>query len=49
LFRDGIENLFRASDLVAAARHTLDSTLLMGFDVLCTDNAPSSTAPATFS
>src|SRR5437016_6647162 len=35
LFRDGIENFFRASDLEAAARHTLDSTLLMGFDVLC--------------
>ena len=35
LFRDGIENLFRASDAEAAARHTLDSTLLMGFDVLC--------------
>lgn len=35
LFRDGIENFFRGSDLEAAARHTLDSTLLMGFDVLC--------------
>jgi c-di-GMP-related signal transduction protein len=35
LFRDGIENFFRASDLEAAARQTLDSTLLMGFDVLC--------------
>jgi EAL and modified HD-GYP domain-containing signal transduction protein len=35
LFRDGVENFFRASDLDAAARHTLDSTLLMGFDVLC--------------
>jgi c-di-GMP-related signal transduction protein len=35
LFRDGIENFFRASDMEAAARHTLDSTLLMGFDVLC--------------
>ena len=35
LFRDGIENFFHAADLEAAARHTLDSTLLMGFDVLC--------------
>jgi c-di-GMP-related signal transduction protein len=35
LFRDGIENFFRATDTEAAARSTLDSTLLMGFDVLC--------------
>ena len=35
LFRDGIENVFRANDTEAAARSTLDSTLLMGFDVLC--------------
>jgi c-di-GMP-related signal transduction protein len=35
LFRDGIENFFRASDTEAAARSTLDSMLLMGFDVLC--------------
>jgi len=35
LFRDGVENVFRASDPEAAARSTLDSTLLMGFDVLC--------------
>lgn len=35
LFRDGIENVFRNSDAEAAARSTLDSTLLMGFDVLC--------------
>jgi c-di-GMP-related signal transduction protein len=35
LFRDGIENIFRASDTDAAARSTLDSTLMMGFDVLC--------------
>jgi len=35
LFRDGIENFFRATDVEAAARSTLDSTLLMGFDVLC--------------
>ena len=35
LFRDGIENIFRASDADAAARSTLDSTLMMGFDVLC--------------
>lgn len=35
LFRDGIENFFRATDVEAAARSALDSTLLMGFDVLC--------------
>ena len=35
LFRDAIENFFRATDAEAAARSTLDSTLLMGFDVLC--------------
>jgi c-di-GMP-related signal transduction protein len=35
LFRDGIENFFRATDSEAAARSTLDTTLLMGFDVLC--------------
>jgi c-di-GMP-related signal transduction protein len=35
LFRDGVENFFRATDADAAARSTLDSTLLMGFDVLC--------------
>jgi len=35
LFRDGIENVFRSNDPNAAARSTLDSTLLMGFDVLC--------------
>jgi c-di-GMP-related signal transduction protein len=35
LFRDGIENFFRATDVEAAARSTLDSTLFMGFDVLC--------------
>lgn len=35
LFRDGIENFFRATDAEAAARSTLDSTLLMGFDILC--------------
>jgi len=35
LFRDGVENFFQASDAEAAARSTLDSTLLMGLDVLC--------------
>ncbi len=35
LFRDGIENYFRAKDLEAAARSTLDSSLLLGLDVLC--------------
>jgi c-di-GMP-related signal transduction protein len=35
LFRDGVENFFQSPDLEAAARSTLDSTLLLGFDVLC--------------
>jgi c-di-GMP-related signal transduction protein len=35
LFRDGIENVFRCHDADAAALSTLDSTLVMGFDVLC--------------
>src|SRR5262249_6885382 len=35
LFRDGVENFFRASDTEAAARSTLDSSLLMGLEVLC--------------
>lgn len=35
LFRDGVENYFRATDMEAAARSTLDSSLLLGLDVLC--------------
>jgi len=35
LFRDGLENAFTGTDLEAASRATLDSSLLMGFDVLC--------------
>lgn len=35
LFRDGVENFFQSPDAEAAARSTLDSTLLMGLDVLC--------------
>ncbi len=35
LFRDGIENYFRCSDGDAASRSTLDSSLLLGLDVLC--------------
>ncbi len=34
-FRDGVENYFRATDMEAAARTTLDSSLLFGLDVLC--------------
>jgi ribose 1,5-bisphosphokinase PhnN len=30
-----MENYFRSSDPEAASRSTLDSSLLMGFDVLC--------------
>jgi len=35
LFRDGVQNCFRHSDPDAAARSTLDSSLLLGLDVLC--------------
>ena len=35
LFRDGVENYFNAPDVELAARTTLDSSLLMGLDVLC--------------
>jgi EAL and modified HD-GYP domain-containing signal transduction protein len=35
LFRDGVEDYFRSTDPEAASRSTLDSSLLMGLDVLC--------------
>lgn len=35
LFRDGVENYFCAPDQDAASRSTLDSSILMGLDVLC--------------
>jgi EAL and modified HD-GYP domain-containing signal transduction protein len=35
LFRDGIENFFYSSDPEAASQSILDSSLLMGFDLLC--------------
>ena len=35
LFRDGVENFFQSPDAEAAARSTLDASLLMGLDVLC--------------
>jgi len=35
LFRDGVEDYFRNPDLDAASRGTLDTSLLMGLDVLC--------------
>ena len=35
LFREGMEACFRESDVEAACRSTLDSSLLMGLDVLC--------------
>jgi len=35
LFRDGAENYFNAEDPEAASRSTLDSSMLMGLDVLC--------------
>ena len=35
LFRDGVEDYFRNPDSEAASRGTLDTSLLMGVDVLC--------------
>ena len=35
LFRDGVENVFRSNNADEASRSTLDSSLLMGLDVLC--------------
>jgi c-di-GMP-related signal transduction protein len=35
LFRDGVEDYFRHTDGDAASRSTLDTTMLMGLDVLC--------------
>ncbi len=35
LFRDGVENYFRAVDPEAASRSTLDTSMLMGLDTLC--------------
>ena len=34
-FRNGMENVFSSEDADAASRSTLDSSLLMGLDVLC--------------
>ena len=35
LFRDGVEDYFRCTDVEAASRSTLNTSLLMGLDVLC--------------
>jgi c-di-GMP phosphodiesterase len=35
LFRDGVEDYFYHSDAEAAARNTLDTSVLMGLDTLC--------------
>jgi c-di-GMP-related signal transduction protein len=35
LFRDGIENFFRSSDVDAASRSALNTSMLIGLDVLC--------------
>lgn len=35
LFRDGIEDYFRCPDPESASRSTLDSSMLMGLDMLC--------------
>jgi EAL and modified HD-GYP domain-containing signal transduction protein len=35
LFRDGVADYFRNGDPDAASRHTLDTSMLMGLDILC--------------
>jgi c-di-GMP-related signal transduction protein len=35
LFRDGVEDYFRSTDADAASRSTLDTSMLMGLDILC--------------
>jgi c-di-GMP-related signal transduction protein len=35
LFRDGVENYFQSSDPEGASQRVLDSSMLMGFDLLC--------------
>ena len=35
LFRDGVEDYFRSTDPEAASRSTLDTSILMGLDMLC--------------
>jgi c-di-GMP-related signal transduction protein len=35
LFRDGVEDFFRSSDMDAASRSTLNTSMLLGLDVLC--------------
>ena len=35
LFRDGVENYFRATDPDAPSRNTLDTSMLMGLYTLC--------------
>jgi c-di-GMP-related signal transduction protein len=35
LFRDGIEDFFRSTDADAASRSTLNTSMLLGLDVLC--------------
>ncbi len=37
LFRDGVENYFCHGDADAASRSTLDTSMLMGLDILCDD------------
>jgi c-di-GMP-related signal transduction protein len=35
LFRDGVENYFQSADPDAASRSTVDTSMLMGLDILC--------------
>lgn len=37
LFRDGVENYFQNHDGDAASRSTLDTSMLMGLDIMCDD------------
>ena len=35
LFRDGVEDYFQSNDPDAASRSTVDTSMLMGLDILC--------------
>ena len=40
LFRDGVEDYFQGTDADAASRSTVDTSILMGLDILCDGRHP---------
>lgn len=40
LFRDGVEDYFQGTDADAASRSTIDTSILMGLDILCDGRHP---------